>query len=121
MRHPDPDLVVAGVGRLVAEEQQVELLARDRGDDRLGGRLRVPLAPVRDEVDRPVGADRHRVAKLLLRLGRAEGQHDDLAALRLHEPHRLLDAALLVRGDREAEVARLDRLLVRRQHDPPAA
>ena len=33
----------------------------------------------------------------------------------LDDPHRLLDAALLVRADREAEVARLERLLVGRQ------
>ena len=46
MRDPDPDLVAAGVGRLVAEEDQVERLAvgaRIAVDDRRGGRLRVPL------------------------------------------------------------------------------
>jgi hypothetical protein len=55
-------------------------------------------------VDRPVDADRHRVAQLLLGLGRPEREDDRLAAVRLDEPHRLLDAALLVRADREAEV-----------------
>ena len=67
-----------------------------------------------------VGADRHALAQLLLRLGRPEREHDDLAALRLDDAHRLLDAALLVRRDREAEVPRLDRLLVVGQHHLPA-
>ena len=44
----------------------------------------------------------------------------DLAAVLLHQPHRLLHAALLVRADREAEVARLDRLLVVGEDHPPA-
>ena len=44
----------------------------------------------------------------------------DLAAVLLDEPHRLLDAALLVRADREAEVARLDRLLVGGEDHAPA-
>ena len=52
--------------------------------------------------------------------GGPERQHDDLAALRLDDPHRLLDAALLVRPDREPEVPRLDRLRVVREHHPPA-
>ena len=65
-------------------------------------------------------ADRHRVAKLLLGLRRAERQHDGLAAVRLDEPDRLLDAALLVRADREAEVAGLDRLAVVGEDDVPA-
>ena len=40
--------------------------------------------------------------------------------MRLDEPDRLLDAALLVRADREAEVPGVDRLLVVGQDDPPA-
>ena len=40
--------------------------------------------------------------------------------MRLDQPHRLLDPALLMRADREAQVARLDRLLVGREHHPPA-
>ena len=38
----------------------------------------------------------------------------------LDEPHRLLDAALLVGADREAEMLRLDRLLVLGEDDPAA-
>ena len=71
-------------------------------------------------MDAAVDADRHRVAQLLLGLGRAEREHDGLAAVRLDEAHGLLDAALLVRADREAEVPRLDRLLVGGEHDPAA-
>ena len=40
--------------------------------------------------------------------GGPEREHDRLAAVRLDEPDRLLDAALLVRADGEAEVARVD-------------
>ena len=61
-----------------------------------------------------------RVADLLLGLGRAEREHGRLAAVLLDEPHRLLHAALLVRADGEAEVARLDRLLVGGEHHLPA-
>src|SRR3989442_1330550 len=80
--------------RLVAEDDQVELdlLAPDRVDDRSRRRLRVPLLAARDEVDRAVGADRHALAELLLRLRRTEREHDRLAALSLDDPHRLLDA-----------------------------
>src|SRR3954452_25420028 len=62
-----------------------------------------------------VAAVRERVTNLLLGLGGPERQHRHLAAVVLHEPHRLLDPALLVRRDHEAEVARLERLLVGRQ------
>ena len=71
-------------------------------------------------MDRAVGAERHALAQLLLRLRRAEREHDDLTTLRFDDPHRFLDAALLVRRDREAEVLRLDRLLVGGQHHLPA-
>jgi hypothetical protein len=63
-------------------------------------------------VDRAVGAERHRVSELLLGLGRAEREHDRLAAVGLDQADGLLEAALLVRADREAEVLRLDRLRV---------
>src|SRR5205823_3200307 len=58
--------------------------------------------------------------QLLFRLRGAQRDHDHLPTVRLDDPHGLLDAALLVRRDREAEVARLDRLLVVRQHHLPA-
>jgi len=40
--------------------------------------------------------------------------------VRRHQPQRLLDRALLVRADREAEIAGVDLLLVGRQRDPRA-
>src|SRR5207249_3558839 len=57
---------------------------------------------------------------LLLRPCRSEREHDRLAPVCLDHAHRFLDPALLVRADREPEMARLDRLLVLRQDDPPA-
>ena len=118
MRQADTDLIPARVGRLVAEEEEVERLglAVERLDDRACRRLRIPLLSLRLEEDAAVGADRHAVAELLLRLGRAECQDDDLAA----DPHRLLDRALLVGRDGEAEVLRLERLPVRGEHHLPA-
>ena len=121
VRDADPDLEARGVRRLVAEEEKVErLLGADRLDDRRRGRLRVPLLALRLEQDPAVGADRHAVAELLLRLRRAERQHDHLASAGLDDPHRLLDRALLVRRDRETEVLRVDRLRVGGEHHLPA-
>ena len=76
VRDPDADLVVAGVGRLVAEEDEVErpvrrLVGADRFDDRARCRLWIPFFAVGDEVNRAVDPERHRVAQLLLRLRRA--------------------------------------------------
>ena len=71
-------------------------------------------------MDAAVDAERHRVAQLLDGLGGAEREHHRLAAARLDEAHGLLDAALLVRADREAEMPRVDLLLVGREHDPAA-
>ena len=68
-------------------------------------------------MDRPIDAECHRVAQLLLGLRRPEREHDGLAAQLLDEADGLLDAALLVRADREAEVLRRDRLLVVGEHD----
>ncbi len=125
MSDADPDLVVPGVRRLVAEEQKVELPTSNsrvphRIDDRVGGRLRVPFRPIRLQEDAAVGADRHAVPELLLCLGRAEREHDDLTAARFDDAHGLLDGALLVRADREAEVPRLERLRVVGQDHAPA-
>ena len=125
MCHAKPDLEAARVGRLVAEEDQVEragggLVGPHRIHDGSRRRLGIPLVAVRDEVDCPCDADRHRIAELLLGVGRAEREHDRVAAVVLPEPHCLLDAALLVRADREAEVLRLDRLLVLGEDDPAA-
>src|SRR6478735_7229729 len=122
MPDADPDLVAGGIGRLVAEEEEVERLrlCADGLDDRTRRRLRVPVLALRLQQDPAIGPDRHAVAELFLRLGRAERQRYDLAALCLGDPHSLLDRALLVRRDREAEVLRLDRLLIDGEHHLPA-
>ena len=122
MRHADTDLIPARVGRLVAEEEEVERLglAVERLDDRACRRLRIPLLSLRLEEDAAVGADRHAVAELLLRLGRAEGHHHDLAPFGFDDAHRLLDRALLVRRDREAEMPGLERLRIVGEHHLPA-
>src|SRR4029079_2091063 len=62
----------------------------------------------------------HRAASLLSRLSRHQRQPDGLPAVRLDEPHGLLDTALLVRADREPEVPGLDRPVVVREHDRAA-
>ena len=119
VRDPDRDLVVAGVGGLVSEQDQVVGLGLrlDRPHDRGGGRLWIPFAAVGHEMDRLVDPDRHHVAQLLLGLRRAERQHGARAAVLLDQADRLLGAALLVRADREPEVSSLDRLLVVGQGD----
>ena len=121
-RDPDADLVVAGVGGLVAEQDQVEravgrLSRADRIRDRARSGHGVPLATVGLEQDRAVDADRHRLAELVGRLVRPERQDRAGPAIRLDQPDRLLDRALLVRADREPEIARVDRLLVGGQGD----
>ena len=121
---PHPDLVVAGVGGLVAEQDQVEravdrLAGTDRIDDRRRGRDRPPLPAVGLQQDGAIDADRHRLAQLVGRLFRPEGQDRARSAMRLDDPDRLLDRALLVRADREPEVAGVDRLLVGGQGDLP--
>src|SRR5581483_2261903 len=107
-------LIVTGVGRLVAEQQQVEGLGLgpDRTHDRSRGGLRVPLLAAGQQVHGTLDPDRHHVAQLLLGLGRPKGQHRARAAVLLDEADRLLDAALLVGADREAEMPGRDRPLV---------
>ena len=84
-----------------------------RLDDRARGRLRVGILAARDRVvgdeDRVLRADRDREAQLFLGFGRPDREHGDVAAVRLDEPDRLLDRALLVRARREGEVPRVDR------------
>jgi hypothetical protein len=122
VRHPDADLVPAGVGRLVPEQDQVERLAggflgaHHVQDGRRGGAA-VPLLAARTEMQAPVDADRHRVAQLLLGLGRAERQDGAGAAVGLDQPHRLLGGALLVRAHREAQEPGVDLLRVLGEHD----
>ena len=58
---------------------------------------------------RSADADRDGVAQLLVRHGRAEGEHGGRAAVRLDKPDGLLDRALLVRARRVPEVLRVDR------------
>src|ERR1700682_839644 len=69
-------------------------------------------------MDRPVDAQRHRIAQLLERFGRAQRDHHRVPAARFDDPHRLLDAALLVRAHREAKMSRVDSARVLGQHDP---
>jgi hypothetical protein len=111
---PDRHLVVAGIGGLVAEQQQVELgaVGAHGVDDCRRRRLRVPLAAVGDQVDAAVHADGHHVAQLLLGLGGSEREHHGLPPMRFDQPDRLLGGALLVRAHRKPQVSGLDGLLV---------
>ena len=119
---PDRDLVVAGVGRLVAEQDQVGQLGRRPA--RSPPTIAAAVAcgshspAVGDQVDRPVDPDRHHVAQLLLRLRRAQRQHRARSPPCCSISRTASSArALLVRADGEAEVAGGDRPLVLGQHD----
>ena len=121
MRHPQPDLVAARIRGLAAEEDEVEetrrgLIGTDRVDDDGRRRVGIPFASIRPEMDRAVDPERHRVAQLLDRLGGTEGQDHRLAAVGFDQANRLLDSALLVRADREAEVLGLERHRVGGKH-----
>ena len=118
VRDTDADLVVTGVGRLVAEQDEVVrlvvgLVAPDGVDDRVGRRDRPPFPAVGLEQDRLAGSDRDCVAQLLGRLLRSEREDRDAATSLLHDPDGFFDRALLVRADREPEQARVDLLGVR--------
>ena len=91
-------LVAAGVRRLVAEQQQVEASLRHRVGDRGGGRGRVELLAVRLQQDPGADPHRERVSQLLGRGRGPERRDGRRAAVRLDEPQRLLDRALLVRA-----------------------
>ena len=113
VRESHRHLEVAGVGGVVAEQDEVvgraRLLARPH---HVGDRVR--------DVDRAervgVRLDEHAVgapdgecrAQLLDGLGRTHGQHRHRAARRLGDLRRELDRALLVRADGEAHVPRVD-------------
>ena len=120
MRDADADLVVAGVGRLVSEQEEIESLVAclDRVGERGGRRLRAPVAPVGLEKDGVIDAHRQRVLQLFDCSRRAERDHGRLPAVGPDNPKRLLHRTLFVRRDREAEQARVDRLLVGRERDP---
>jgi hypothetical protein len=77
VREPDADLVVASVGRLVAQQDQVVRMRPDLGGDGGGGRDRAELPAVRLQQHRPVRAERQRAAQLLDRCLGTEGQHGD--------------------------------------------
>jgi hypothetical protein len=114
VRHPDPDLEVRGVAGLVAEHQQVVGLAGvAAGDDHVGYRGRDVAGPPRLCVglDQDGGADAHGegVAHLLQALLGAHRKHGCRTALGLDRLHGALDGALLVRADRPADVACVDR------------
>ena len=67
-------------------------------------------------MDGAIDPQRHGVAQLLNRLGRSEREHDRLTTPGFDDPHRLLDAAFLVRADREAEMSGLERPGIGRKH-----
>ena len=113
----DADLEAAGVGGLVAEQDEVErsvggLDVGDRRSDCRGGALRIPIGSV-DRQQHGLGdTEAGGVAQLLVGLGGAERQHRRLAAVLLDELHGFFDRALLVRAHREPEERRVDRLTV---------
>src|SRR3989442_1180117 len=120
MCDPNADLIIAGVRRLVSEQEQVERLRPrpDGLDQRGGSRLRIPVLSVRLEEQRRADPHRHRVLQLFGCGRRAERQHRGRSPVLLRDPERLLDRALLVRRDREAEQTRVDRLRVGGEGDP---
>src|SRR5882672_3390963 len=125
LRDADADLEPTRVGRLVAEEDDVErtvrrLIRANRIQQRRSRRFAIPFLAVRLQVDRAVDPKRHRVAQLFDGLGWAQGDHDRVAFVRFDQPHRLLDPALLVRAHRETQVARVDRARVLGEHDAPS-
>ena len=90
VRDADADLVAPGVRRLRCRTSRDRTRRSrpqlaDRVDDRRDRRLRSHSSSPGDEVDGAVGADCHRVAELLLRLGRPEREHD---GLRRRSPRR---------------------------------
>ncbi len=117
---PDPDLEVAGVGGVVAEQHEVvraplRLVVADHGRD-LGGHVARSVAGrVGDDVGRGRAAQRQRGAQLVGGLGRAEGQHGRLSPGRGRDLHGQLHGAQLVVADREADVPAVDPLAVRGQ------
>ena len=87
-----PDLRVALVVGLQAGQDQVELLVRHRGRQRVGDHERVGGAQrVVLDVDRAVGAARERLADHLLHARRARRADDHLAAVLLAQAQRLLE------------------------------
>ena len=116
---------VALEGASVRCEQEVEpprggLVGADRLGQRSGRRLPIPLLTVGLEMNGPVDPQSHRVTQLLDGFRRPEREHHRVTAVGLDDPHRLLDAALLVRAHREPEMARVDRARVFGEHDPPS-
>ena len=103
-------LIAVVVDRLLAEDDEARLLRVDHALEDLGDRQRLDrLAVGRFDEDAAVGAHRQRGADGLLRLGRADGDGDDLRdhALLL-QPHRLLDGDLVEGVHRHLDVGELD-------------
>ena len=120
VRHADADLVAARVGRLVAEEQQVEgRRPAHRVRDRRGGRLRVPVARRRSRAGSRAPMP---IATASRSCSAAAGGPSVstvvVAAVRGREPDRLLDRALLVRADRVPEEGVSTAWASGRQGDP---
>jgi hypothetical protein len=117
VREPDADLVVAGVGRLVAQQYQVAGMGPDLGGDGGRGRDRAELPAVGLQQHGPVRAQGQRVPELVDRGLGAQGQHRHRAAEPFGDLDRLLDRALLVRADREPGRPGVDLLPVRGDRD----
>ena len=125
MGHADAYLIVAGVGGFIAEHDQVELaplrlLGLDRVHDRRRRGLRVPLLAAGGQQQPAVGSGGQRVADLLLGLWRTQREHHGLAAVLFDQAHGLLDPALLVGADGEAQVACLQCARVCAENHPAA-
>ena len=109
----NPHLVIAGVSRFVAEENEIVgtvrlFVAMNGAHDRFGGRDRVPLPTVGDQMDELGRAEGRCVAQLLGRLGRTNGKHGDRSPSLFDNADRLFNGTLLVWTDREAELAYVD-------------
>ena len=103
-------LIAVVVDRLLAEDDEGRLLGVDHALEQLGDRQRLDrLAFGRLDQDAAVGAHRQRGADRLLRLGRADGDGDDLLDVALLlEPHGFLDGDLVEGVHRHLDVGELD-------------
>ena len=115
-------LVVTGIGRFVAEQDEVEgtlvlfQLAHGR-DDGPGRGDGVPFTAVGLEMNQLCGPYRRGVTQLFGRLRWTERQHRDRSTVLLHDAHRFFHGALLVRANGEAQLAGVDLLAVGVNHD----
>ncbi len=107
VRDPDADLIAAGIGGLVPEQDE-----RERGRPSSPTASAIAAAVATGPHSRPsVSSSTPRCApsasmsrSCVGGLGRPERQHRDRAASPLGDLHGLLDRALLVRADREPDI-----------------